>query len=108
MFQVRLFIYLLIFKEIIDFNQQIQTLNETLEQHSSKIEKEKLKALGMKNQLYEEAESKANKEQELKLLIKEKHEELERLRFQYQSLEKIENEQKMHIEKLSNNDENYI
>ena len=62
----------------------------------------------MKNQLYEESESKTNKEQELKLLIKEKQEELDRLRFQFQSLEKIENEQKMLIEKLSNNDESYI
>jgi hypothetical protein len=40
------------------------------------------------------------------VLIREKKEELERLKFQNSSLMKIENEQKMIIEKLSNNDEN--
>jgi len=83
----------------------MQLINDTLELHASKIEKEKLKALGKKNQLYEEMDTKANKESELKLMIKEKIEELERLKIQYQSLEKIENEQKLIIEKLSNNDE---
>lgn len=74
--------------------------------HAAKIEKEKLKALGKKNQLSEEIESRTKKEQELKLLIREKKQEQERLKFQYQSLLKIENEQKMIIEKLSNNDDN--
>jgi intraflagellar transport protein 20 len=83
----------------------MQIINDTLDLHATKIEKEKLKALGKKNQLYEEIESKSNKELELKLMIKEKIEELERLKNQYQSLEKIENEQKLIIEKLSNNDE---
>ncbi len=83
----------------------MQLINDTLDLHSSKIEKEKLKALGKKNQLYQEMDSKANKESELKLMIKEKIEELERLKVQYQSLEKIENEQRLIIEKLSNNDE---
>jgi intraflagellar transport protein 20 len=77
-----------------------------LENHSKKIEKEKLKALGKRNQLYEEIESREKREQELKVLIREKKEELERLKFQNSSLMKIENEQRMIIEKLSNNDEN--
>jgi len=77
-----------------------------LENHSKKIEKEKLKALGKRNQLYEEIESRDKREQELKVLIREKKEELERLKFQNSSLMKIENEQRMIIEKLSNNDEN--
>jgi hypothetical protein len=38
-------------------------------------------------------------------LIREKKEELERLKYQSESLLKIEAEQKMTIEKLSNNDE---
>ena len=74
-----------------------------LETQTKKIEKEKLKALGKRNQLYEEVESREKKEQEIKVLIREKKEELERLKFQFNSLQKIENEQKMIIEKLSNN-----
>lgn len=62
--------------------------------------------MGKRNQLYEEVESREKKEQELKVLIREKKEELERLRFQFNSLQKIENEQKLAIEKLSNNEDN--
>ena len=46
------------------------------------------------------------KEQEIKVLIREKKEELERLIFQFGSLQKIEIEQKLAIEKLSNNEDN--
>jgi intraflagellar transport protein 20 len=88
------------------FNSLIKSLNELLEIHSKKIEKEKLKALGKRNQLYEEVQSREKREQELKVLIREKKEELERLKFQYTSLLKIEEEQKIIIEKLSNNEEN--
>ncbi len=77
-----------------------------MENHSKKIEKEKLKALGKRNQLYEEVESREKKEQEIKVLIREKKEELERLIFQFGSLQKIEIEQKLAIEKLSNNEDN--
>ena len=74
--------------------------------HSQVIEKEKLKALGKRNQLYEEIESRSKREQELKVLIREKKEELERLKYQSASLLKIETEQKIVIEKLSNNEDN--
>ena len=70
------------------------------------IEKEKLKALGKRNKLYEEIESRSKREQELKVLIREKKEELERLKYQTASLLKIETEQKIVIEKLSNNEDN--
>ncbi len=92
--------------KIIQFNQLIKSVNELLDNHSKKIEKEKLKALGKRNQLYEEIESREKREQELKVLIREKKEELERLKFQHSSLVKIENDQRMIIERLSNNDEN--
>ena len=76
-----------------------------MEKHSKVIEQEKLKALGKRNQLYEEVESREKRAQELKVLIREKKEELERLKYQSESLLKIEAEQKMIIEKLSNNDD---
>jgi intraflagellar transport protein 20 len=65
-----------------------------------------LKALGKRNQLYEEIDSREKRQQELKILIREKKEELERLKFQHSSLLKIEDEQRLIIEKLSNNDDN--
>ncbi len=89
-----------------EFNQLIKSLNEILETHQNKIEKEKLKALGKRNQLCEEIDSRDKRKQELKVLIREKKEELERLKFQHNSLSKIEDEQRLIIEKLSNNDDN--
>ncbi len=88
------------------FQQLIKSLNDVLEGHSNKIEKEKLKALGKRNQVYEEQESRDRRTQEIKVLIREKKEELERLKFQYNSLVKIEEEQRIAIEKLSNNEHN--
>ena len=61
--------------------------------------------MGKRNQLYDEIESRGKREQELRVLIREKKEELERLKYQSEWLLKIEAEQKMTIEKLSNNDE---
>jgi intraflagellar transport protein 20 len=88
------------------FHQLIKSVNEILEGHSKKIEKEKLKALGKRNQVYEEQESRERRAQELKTLIQEKKEELERLRFQYTSFVKIEEEQRIVIDNLSNNERN--
>ena len=70
------------FIEIIQFNDLIKSIAEVLEKHSKVIEQEKLKALGKRNQLYEEIESRGKREQELKVLIREKKEELERLKKQ--------------------------
>ena len=92
--------------EIIQFNDLIKSINDLIDNHSQTIENEKLKALGKRNQLYEEIESRSKKEMELKGLIREKKEELERLRIQRESLLKIETEQKRVIEKLSNNEDN--
>ena len=105
MFQVRKIKYNLFFIEIIQFNDLIKSIAEVLEKQSNIIEQEKLKALGKRNQLYEEIETRGKREQEIKVLIREKKEELERLKYQSESLLKIEAEQKMTIEKLSNNDE---
>jgi len=65
-----------------------------------------LKALGRRNQLYDEIDGREKRAQELKILLREKKEELERLKFQHISLSKIEEEQRHIIEKLSNNDNN--
>lgn len=94
------------FLEIIQFNDLIKSINDLIDNHSQTIETEKLKALGKRNQLYEEIESRHKREHEIKGLIREKKEELERLRVQRDSLLKIETEQKLVIEKLSNNEDN--
>ena len=86
------------------FNEMVTTLNEVLEQQAQKIEDSKLKAIGARNKIEGEEDNRRKKEQELKTLINEKKMMLERLTYQYESLQKVENEQKMTIEKLSNNE----
>ena len=51
-----------------------------------------------------ESENRKIQHNELRSVIDEKHAELERLRVEYDSLVKVEQEQKTLIEKLSNNE----
>ncbi len=60
--------------------------------------------MGARNKIEGEEDSRRKKEQELKTLVNEKKIELERLLYQYDSLSKVENEQHLTIEKLSNNE----
>lgn len=63
-----------------------------------------MQAVGARNRIEGEADARKKKKQELQTLINEKKMELERLNAQYDSLTKVEVEQKTLIEKLSNNE----
>ena len=91
-------------KKIMSFNDMVTTLTEVLEQQAQKIEDAKLKAIGARNKIEGEEDNRRKREQELKTLINEKKMMLERLTYQHESLCKVENEQKLTIEKLSNNE----
>ena len=86
------------------FNEMVTTLTEVLEQQAQKIEDAKLRAIGARNKIEGEEDNRRKKEQELKTLINEKKMMLERLNYEFESLSKVENEQKLTIEKLSNNE----
>merc|ERR1712086_904975 len=91
-------------KKIMSFNDMVTTLTEVLEQQAQKIEEAKLKAIGARNKIEGEEDNRRKKEQELKTQINEKRMMLERLNYQFDSLQKVEQEQKLTIEKLSNNE----
>jgi intraflagellar transport protein 20 len=91
-------------KRIMSFNEMVNTLIEVLESQASKIEEAKLKAVGARNKIEGEEDNRRKKEQEYKTLINERRLLLERLTFEFESLQKVENEQKSTIEKLSNNE----
>ena len=91
-------------KKIMSFNDMVTTLTEVLEAQAQKIEDAKLKAIGARNKIEGEEDNRRKREQELKTLINEKKMMLERLTYQHESLSKVENEQKLTIEKLSNNE----
>ena len=91
-------------KKIMNFNDMVGTLIDVLDSQAQKIEDAKLKAVGSRNKVEGEEDNRRKREQELKTLINEKKMMLERLNYQYESLQKVANEQKLTIEKLSNNE----
>ncbi|TNV82242.1 hypothetical protein FGO68_gene970 [Halteria grandinella] len=91
-------------KKIMNFNDMVSTLIDVLDSQAQKIEDAKLKAVGSRNKVEGEEDNRRKREQELKTLINEKKMMLERLNYQYESLQKVANEQKLTIEKLSNNE----
>ena len=101
-------------KKIMSFNDMVTTLIDVLDSQAQKIEDAKLKAVGARNKIEGEEDNRRKKEQELKTIINEKRLMLERqattlltclrLTFEYESLQKVESEQRATIEKLSNNE----
>lgn len=83
------------------FSKTVGALTEILNTQSDKIETEKLRAIGQRNRKETESETRKRKQQELQFLIQQKQSELQRLHDQYESLLKIEQEQKVLTEKLS-------
>lgn len=86
------------------FEEMVGSLVDVLDGQAVKIEQEKLKAVGIRNQLENEAESRKKKQQELEVVINEKRAELERYLYQLESLSKVEEEQRKQIERLRNNE----
>ncbi len=72
--------------EILQFNDNVTTLNEVLELQATKIEEAKLKAIGARNKIEGEEDNRRKKEQELKTQINEKKMMLERHNYKFDSL----------------------
>ena len=87
-----------------EFTGTIQTLVDVLDTHAAKIEDEKLRAIGQRNRVESEPENRKRKQRQLLALIQEHQAELERTNAQYDSLVKLEAEQKALIERLSNDE----
>ncbi|KAG5185666.1 intraflagellar transport protein 20 [Tribonema minus] len=86
------------------FNAAVHGIVAVLDAHASRIEKQKLRAIGMRNKVDGEAEHRARQRMALQVLIKEKMSELDRNNVQYQSLLRVEAEQQALIERLSNSE----
>mmetsp|Transcript_18155 Transcript_18155/g.35662 ORF Transcript_18155/g.35662 Transcript_18155/m.35662 type:complete len:134 (-) Transcript_18155:51-452(-) len=89
-----------------DFTDNVQTFVQVLDAQAQIIEKEKLRAIGQRNLVDAEIETRKTKQRQHMLLLREKEAELERLETQIASLEKVEADQLALIEKLSNNELN--
>ena len=74
-----------------------------MENYAKKIEMEKLRSIGERNKVESESENRKKKMMELNNLLNEKKCEQERYAIELESLQKVEAEQRILIEKLSNN-----
>ena len=90
--------------KLTEFTNTVDILVDVMASQAKKIERAKLKAIGQRNKMESESENRKIQHNELRSVIDEKHAELERLRVEYDSLVKVEQEQKTLIEKLSNNE----
>lgn len=73
----------------------------SIDNRAKSVEEEKLRAIGLRNRAAAAEEESKRKRKELRLLLSEKQEELERLQVEEQSLVKLRQEQELTIAKLS-------
>mmetsp|Transcript_31705 Transcript_31705/g.97054 ORF Transcript_31705/g.97054 Transcript_31705/m.97054 type:complete len:135 (-) Transcript_31705:447-851(-) len=86
------------------FGEIISDFISVMESRAKVIESEKLKAIGLGNRVDSEQETRKRKQLEIQAMINEKKAELERLNAQYDSMVRVEAEQKALIERLTNNE----
>ena len=90
--------------KITQFQANVQNLTELLDMQAEKIEQYKLRAIGERNKAGLESEHRRRVSSELNATLHDKRNELERLTFYYESLEKVEREQKGIIDRLRENE----
>eukprot|EP01112_Ceratiomyxa_fruticulosa_P000188 TRINITY_DN1019_c0_g1_i10.p1 TRINITY_DN1019_c0_g1~~TRINITY_DN1019_c0_g1_i10.p1 ORF type:complete len:127 (-),score=31.37 TRINITY_DN1019_c0_g1_i10:392-772(-) len=90
--------------KLTQFSKSSTTVLNVVSAKSEEIEEEKLKAIRKRNQVESQSELRRRKQRELLALVSEKQAELERYVAEYESLLKVELEQKVLLDKLSNNE----
>lgn len=86
-----------------EFTNTVSSILQILEAQAKRIEQEKLRAIGQRNNMESEGETRKRKQRELLARVNESQAELQRLTAQYDSLCKTEAEQKTLIDKLCEN-----
>jgi intraflagellar transport protein 20 len=88
-------------EKISSFSDKVNALVEVLEANAARIDAQKLRAIGLRMAKDNEAEQRSRQQRALQAVINEKRAELDRYTAQFHSLERIENEQKLALEKLT-------
>eukprot|EP00794_Sanderia_malayensis_P014168 gene14168-15647_t len=86
--------------KIDDFQKIVGGFIEMVDTLAKDVEKEKMKAIGQRNQLKSMTKQREAQQQQLRALIAEKHIQMERFRLQLESLKKQEAEQNDFIEQF--------
>mmetsp|Transcript_22898 Transcript_22898/g.50896 ORF Transcript_22898/g.50896 Transcript_22898/m.50896 type:complete len:128 (-) Transcript_22898:181-564(-) len=89
-------------EKISSFNEKVNTLVDILDLHASRIDAQKLRAIGLRIAVENEADQRGRMERALQTMAKEKRGELDRHTLQLQSLERIGSEQRALLEKITN------
>mmetsp|Transcript_16788 Transcript_16788/g.28485 ORF Transcript_16788/g.28485 Transcript_16788/m.28485 type:complete len:128 (+) Transcript_16788:201-584(+) len=87
--------------KISSFNEKVNTLVDILDLHANRIDAQKLRAIGLRIAVENEAEQRTRQERSIQTMINEKKAELDRYTLQLQSLERIESEQRAMIERIT-------
>jgi intraflagellar transport protein 20 len=82
-------------------NDIVKETVESVDRQAARTEREKLRAVGKRNQVAADAEQRRRKKAELASLRLEKQAELDRLQAEYDSLLRVRQEQEALIAKLS-------
>jgi hypothetical protein len=90
--------------EITQFNHLVNSITTVFEAHAAQIQTEKLKTIGLRNIIDMQRENQRRTEQRLSKAADATTAELERLSRTYESLLKVEGEQRLLIDKLSNSE----
>ena len=88
-------------EQISSFQTHVKSLVEILSSQSEKIKTNKMLAIGQRNRIETETETRRRKQAELQYLISQKQKELNRYTEYKDSLVKMEQEQKQIIERLT-------
>eukprot|EP01105_Mastigella_eilhardi_P002709 TRINITY_DN13491_c0_g1_i1.p1 TRINITY_DN13491_c0_g1~~TRINITY_DN13491_c0_g1_i1.p1 ORF type:complete len:135 (-),score=52.41 TRINITY_DN13491_c0_g1_i1:16-420(-) len=90
--------------KLTQYDDYIHEFLNVLDRKAQLIEREKLKAIGIRNKLECQQEVRRRKQKELEGLISEKQAQIDRLAQEYESLQRAETEQRILMEKLQRNE----
>ena len=88
--------------KIVDFSGNVNSLLDVLDTHTGRIDVQKLRAIGLRMSCESEAENRVRQQRTLHAILGEKRNELDRYNSQYLSLQRIDSEQRLQLQKMTN------
>ena len=87
--------------KIEDVSGKVNSLLDVLDTHAGRIDVQKLRAIGLRMSCENEAENRVRQQRTMQAILSEKRNELDRYNGQYLSLQRIDGEQKLQLQKLT-------
>ena len=87
--------------KIEDFSGKVNSLLDVLDTHAGRIDVQKLRAIGLRMSCESEAENRVRQQRTVQAILSEKRNALDRYNGQYLSLQRIESEQRLQLQKMT-------